>query len=227
MFSLLFLFPFCLCCHHFLTLCSSNWICTWFYILNNHSNNIPAVSRGRNTIVNINQLEPSESRLKRSIKSPLPISKTTQRNSLGQLQRMWQRWKMIVQRAPGYIKFCFFITLDSPINSGDHAFLNIFPRSLLTPAFGRWNFTRLFRDLLLLQQLNISMGQPQRKSNECENSNRFLPVLCSLSRNCWCLIMCRIIFEKHLHWLKASCLKIGKQMYLFCIHSYRNRCIWI
>lgn len=97
-----------------------------FMFLSNQSNNVPTVSVEMNTILNINQPEPSESMLKQGIKSPLLISKTTLKNSLGQPERMWQRWKMIVWRASGYIRFCFFITLDLPINSGSHAFLIYF-----------------------------------------------------------------------------------------------------
>lgn len=128
MFSILFSFPFCLCCHRLLTLPSSNWALHMvLYFLTNHFNNIPTILGERSTIWSIKHPEPSESMLKQGINpSPLPISKTTLRNSLGQLERMWQRWKMIVWKALGYIKFCFFITLDLPINSGSHAFLIYF-----------------------------------------------------------------------------------------------------
>lgn len=126
MFSILFLFPFCSCCHHLLSLCPSNWVCTWFYIFKQSLWQYSNCLWRKEYHLKYKSAWAKWKHTQARHQIPTLISKTILRNSLGQLERMWQRWKMIVWRAPGYVKFCFFITLDSPINSGSHAFLIYF-----------------------------------------------------------------------------------------------------
>ena len=128
---------------------------------------------------------------------------------------MWQRWKTGVWRAPGYIKFCFFVTLDLPINSRSHAFFIIFPWSLLSPAFSKWNSNRLSRDLWPSSSWTYQRANHRARVMRLWVSICLYP--CYLSRDCLYSIICSIIFPGGGH---------GSPFHYSCLESPMDRGAW-